>query len=584
MQQFDVGGDDGTVDPYKMLFPVRLTAVLSPTSSSSSSAGSIPSEFYDNYLYSFVEQIVDPDTGQYEDADSPREGDAGTGGNNALAVEINNRLVSVPCYAQLRLRGIVNGQPYYEFNAGIPGGSSPSSSSSAASSAASSATSGTSSSGGTGNGVCVVTDTGCSSSGLAVTKKLLRAFTQDGDELELTLEESAACGNNPSSSSSSSSAGGGGGTVTSVSSGNLSPLFTTSVANPTTTPAISYSLSTQSANRVFAGPTSGGAAAPTFRALVVSDIPSLDGLTAGDPALADEVPVYSAAASGNRKVTLSELGGLLGISMFGGRISSDSTDPFENVDNFGTSSVRTTIEIAPFTSDRIILWDGTRFVSASFLSTPSLSTSGHTANTTYYVYCYLNSGTPTLETSTTVPALIDGVPYKTSDRTRLYLGAVRIDSTGNSYIWRCGNRNIANYWNRIGYADIAHDSTSSWTSNGNTVWSAINGGNIAWKHTFMAAWANWPVCGQTMCHADLGYSHALALTGTTFSTANSTAASAAAGVAFDTSTTAQARFVATLGTQYVQGIQTSFNAVARTCYGTGSTVIARSGMRTQGVW
>lgn len=69
--------------------------------------------------------------------------------------------------------------------------------------------------------------------------------------------------------------GGGSGTVTSFSSGNLSPLFTTSVADPTTTPALSFTLSNQSANFVFSGPTGGGAAAPTFRALVAADIPSL---------------------------------------------------------------------------------------------------------------------------------------------------------------------------------------------------------------------------------------------------------------------------------------------------------------------
>ena len=72
--------------------------------------------------------------------------------------------------------------------------------------------------------------------------------------------------------------GGSGGTVTSFSSGNLSPLFTTSVATPTTTPALSYTLTSQSANVVFAGPTSGGAAAPTFRSLVSGDIPSLSGI------------------------------------------------------------------------------------------------------------------------------------------------------------------------------------------------------------------------------------------------------------------------------------------------------------------
>jgi len=63
------------------------------------------------------------------------------------------------------------------------------------------------------------------------------------------------------------------GTVTSFSAGDLSPVFTTNVANPTTTPALTFSLSTQSANKVFAGPTTGSAAAPTFRSLVNADFP-----------------------------------------------------------------------------------------------------------------------------------------------------------------------------------------------------------------------------------------------------------------------------------------------------------------------
>lgn len=65
------------------------------------------------------------------------------------------------------------------------------------------------------------------------------------------------------------------GTVTSFSAGDLSPLFTTSEATVTTTPALTFSLSTQSANRIFAGPTTGSAATPTFRALVAADIPDL---------------------------------------------------------------------------------------------------------------------------------------------------------------------------------------------------------------------------------------------------------------------------------------------------------------------
>ena len=64
------------------------------------------------------------------------------------------------------------------------------------------------------------------------------------------------------------------GTVQSTSVGNLSPLFTSSVATPTTAPAITYSLSNAAQNAVLAGPTS-GAGAPTHRTLVAADIPSL---------------------------------------------------------------------------------------------------------------------------------------------------------------------------------------------------------------------------------------------------------------------------------------------------------------------
>src|SRR5678816_2151843 len=60
-----------------------------------------------------------------------------------------------------------------------------------------------------------------------------------------------------------SSTAGGSGTVTSFSSGNLSPLFTTSVATATTTPALSFSLSNAGANTWF-GNNTGGATTPSF--------------------------------------------------------------------------------------------------------------------------------------------------------------------------------------------------------------------------------------------------------------------------------------------------------------------------------
>ena len=53
--------------------------------------------------------------------------------------------------------------------------------------------------------------------------------------------------------------------VTSFSSGNLSPLFTTSVTNPTTTPALSFSLSSAAANTYF-GNATGSSTAPSYTA------------------------------------------------------------------------------------------------------------------------------------------------------------------------------------------------------------------------------------------------------------------------------------------------------------------------------
>lgn len=71
-----------------------------------------------------------------------------------------------------------------------------------------------------------------------------------------------------------SASGGGSGTVTSV--GISLPLYSFSGSPVTTSGTLTGSLSTQSANTVLAGPTSGGSATPAFRAPVAADIPNLD--------------------------------------------------------------------------------------------------------------------------------------------------------------------------------------------------------------------------------------------------------------------------------------------------------------------
>lgn len=64
-----------------------------------------------------------------------------------------------------------------------------------------------------------------------------------------------------------------GGTVTSFSAGNLSPLFNSSVATATTTPALTFSLISQSANLFFASP-AGGSGVGSFRAIAANDVPT----------------------------------------------------------------------------------------------------------------------------------------------------------------------------------------------------------------------------------------------------------------------------------------------------------------------
>lgn len=64
------------------------------------------------------------------------------------------------------------------------------------------------------------------------------------------------------------------GSVTSFSAGTLSELFTTSVANATSTPALSFAAVSKAQNLIFAAPSS-GSGTPTFRALVAGDLPTV---------------------------------------------------------------------------------------------------------------------------------------------------------------------------------------------------------------------------------------------------------------------------------------------------------------------
>ncbi len=108
-------------------------------------------------------------------------------------------------------------------------------------------------------------------------------------------------------------AGTGTGTVTNFSAGNLSPLFTTSVLNPGTTPLLSFALSNASAHTFLANNT-GLSAAPSFTSFLAGtdyEVP----LTASDSITRtgnDFALTNDSAAPGNSKYYGTDGGGILG--------------------------------------------------------------------------------------------------------------------------------------------------------------------------------------------------------------------------------------------------------------------------------
>jgi hypothetical protein len=114
---------------------------------------------------------------------------------------------------------------------------------------------------------------------------------------------------------------GGPGTVTSVAL-SLPAIITVSGSPVTSSGTLTGTLATQTANHVWAGPTTGAAAAPTFRALVAADIPDLSSLYApaggGDTEAVVEITVadtpYTLGTS-TRVLYIDTSGGVVNVTL-----------------------------------------------------------------------------------------------------------------------------------------------------------------------------------------------------------------------------------------------------------------------------
>jgi hypothetical protein len=188
--------------------------------------------------------------------------------------------------------------------------------------------------------------------------------------------------------------------------------------------------STQNANLVYAGPTSGSAALPTFRALVLADLPAL--------------PAAPITCEGRLTLTT-------GVAVTSADVTGAST-----------------LYFTPYHGNRISLYDGSAWDTTAFAEV-SLALS-LIAATNYDVFLYDNAGTLTLETvawSTDTAravalAVQDGVLVKTGALTRRYLGTIRAsgtdtteDSLAKRFVW--------NHVHRVRRAMQVLEATNSWT-------------------------------------------------------------------------------------------------------------------------
>jgi hypothetical protein len=140
----------------------------------------------------------------------------------------------------------------------------------------------------------------------------------------------------------------------------------------------------------------------------------------------------------------------------------------------------TTIYCCPYKGNHIALYTSGVWVmraSAEF----SLAVGTLTANLPYDVFCYSNSGTPTLEflawtnatTRATALTYQDGVLAKTGDTTRRYMGTFKPNTT-TQVSDNTSNRNLFNYYNRVLRKMLANQ-TGTWAYTTAT-WREANGG------------------------------------------------------------------------------------------------------------
>lgn len=134
-----------------------------------------------------------------------------------------------------------------------------------------------------------------------------------------------------------------------------------------------------------------------------------------------------------------------------------------------------TVTVAPFASAAIALFDGSAWISRIVDPMPSAAPSPSAASTNYAVYAYWDGADVKLEV---LPwplgvDLQDGVPVKTGDATRRYIGAVGTDATG-AFVDTRKKRLVWNRDNQVARPIYGVESTGVWYFSASNVWRELN--------------------------------------------------------------------------------------------------------------